>query len=988
MSISALPPSSAHLLRSSSSLPDPLSMVKELVDNSIDAGATSIEITVAPNIVDKVQVRDNGCGIQVDDFKSLGRRSHTSKLRNFDELRLKGGETLGFRGEALASANYLATIKITTRTAQDPIASLLLLNTKSGGISSQQPVSAPVGTTVQALNLFQNLPVRKQNAIKVSRKTLADIRRLLEGYAIALPHIRLSFKVPGSSIQPWLYTPCSAPSTREAITQVFGHALTTQLVAVSSDSHAGTTSTEVQSKNLKIVASLPKPDPDANIIKGQGAFISVDSRPISSSRSTGKQLVSIFKSSISAYLNSPEKSRAPSNAFMQLSIQCSPGSYDPNITPSKDELLFVDEPAVLSCFQKLCDSVYTKKFLGDNEPQHKLAALENSLSPLPRALKTVETRLRDGARLDGMEKELLLTDQELVASLNHEPVRVLGGTDVSGSGERGSHGAFTIPTSPKRTSQSGNLDGTRSPKAPAVRDMMRTRLTVNLSRRETASTDLDGTEELVPVHVTPRRAGTPPVRDKLQSNTQRRGLASHRHFGNIDDYFLPSRNEPIQIATDETATPEIPHTRSYLTSASHRRRLPLKELSESLLNLFREYEEEDYGDESDDESTSDLPFAGPSAVPSPHTSPRRETPSFLSQPFRPLLGQQSIRNSMPDLQSTLPANLQTPPSSDPTGADNSTRRDSRRQSTNNILARAQRPSRGSLIPSVNGRSGDGLRQSRLLPGSGPTASHGRRRSDQVWYGNGLLNRRNPPMSNSRDNSDAHLKEMFPGEFSSQAYAQSWLSDQVPHNHLTPRGGTKDSERSQPQRNPPWSHSLQVLHQRTPPPQATWSDEEAAGGYSPAPLDHIHDQHKEGFDSKSFKRQRRASSASSVSTSESAGLDSRRLLMKRQRIRANGGRLKRIASTKLPLETISQNDSTLNLSVEIEVRMCELQAATLEFVNSGRASKPGLALQFRNMDEVEEVDRRLRRVTESWLKGNPSITVEYTLRSEVKGKSKA
>ncbi|KAF5653477.1 DNA mismatch repair PMS2 protein [Fusarium sp. NRRL 25303] len=196
---------------------------------------------------------------------------------------------------------------------------------------------------------------------------------------------------------------------------------------------------------------------------------------------------------------------------------------------------------------------------------------------------------------------------------------------------------------------------------------------------------------------------------------------------------------------------------------------------------------------------------------------------------------------------------------------------------------------------------------------------------------------------------------------------------------------KDSERSQTQGIKPWSHSLQVLLQRTPPPQATSPDDEAAGGYNPAPLDHVHDQHKEGFDSRPFKRQRRCSS---VSTSESAGLDSRHLLMKRQRIHANGGRLKRITSTKLPLETISQNDSTLNLSVKIEVQMCELQAATVEFMKSGRATKPDLALQFRNMDEVGEVDRRLRRVTESWLKGNPSITVEYTFRSEVKGKSKA
>jgi DNA mismatch repair protein MutL len=761
MSISALPPSSAHLLRSSSSLPDPLSLVKELVDNSIDAGATSIEITVAPNTVDKVQVRDNGCGIQVDDYKSLGRRSHTSKLRNFDELHVKGGETLGFRGEALASANYLATIKITTRTAQDPIASLLILNAKSGGISRQQPVSAPVGTTVQALNLFQNLPVRKQNAIKVSRNALADIRRLLENYAIALPHIRLSFKVPESSMQPWVYTPCSAPSTREAITQVFGHALTTQLVAVSSDSSAGRSSTEVQSRILRIVASLPKPDSDVKIIKGKGAFISVDSRPISSSRGTGKKLVSIFRSSISAVLNSLENSRAPPNAFMQLSIQCSPGSYDPNVTPSKDELLFVDEAAVLSCFQNLCDSIYIKKCLGGKEPQHKLMPVERSLSPLPWTSKTAEPRSRDGTHLDNMENEFPLTDQEPVDALNDELERVLGGPGVFGSGERASPSAFAVPTSPKKNSRSGNLDETRGlKKAQSVQEMMRTRLTVNLSRRESASTDLDGTEGLIPVHVTPRRAATPPVRDELQSNSRRRGLTPGRRFGNIDDYFRPSRDEPIQIATDETATPENTQTRSYLTSVSHNRRLPLKELSDSILNMFCEDEEEDYEVETDDESSFDLPFAGPNAVPSPRTSPRREAPSFFSQPFRPLLGQQPIHNSMPDLQLTLSANLQTPPSSDPTSADNSTRRDSHRQSTNNILARVQRSSRGNTIPSVSRRSGDELRQSRLLLGSGPTASQSRRRSEQIWYGNGLVNRRNAPMNNSRDDSDTHLKEML------------------------------------------------------------------------------------------------------------------------------------------------------------------------------------------------------------------------------------
>ncbi|KAF9772983.1 hypothetical protein IL306_009245 [Fusarium sp. DS 682] len=768
MSISELPLSTAHLLRSSSSLPDPLALVKELVDNSIDAGATSIEITVAPNTIDKVQARDNGRGIQVDDYKSLGRRYHTSKLRDFNELHLKGGETLGFRGEALASANHLATIKITTRTAQDPIASLLFLNTKSGGISKQQPVSAPVGTTVQALNLFQNLPVRKQNAINVSRKTLTDIRRLLEGYVIALPYLRLSFKVPGSSIQPWVYTPCSTPNTREAITQVFGHALTTQIVTVSSDSSTEQNSDKVKSTNLRITASLPKPGSDVKLIKGKGAFISVDSRPISSSRSTGKKLVSIFRSSISASLNSAENSRAPSNIFMQLSIQCPPGSYDPNVTPSKDELLFVDEAAVLSCFQNLCDSIYSKKSSTSEEPQCKLMPAESNMSPLKWASGAIEPKSSDGAYLDNTENEFLLADQELVDSLNDELERVLGGDGpgVFGSGEKASPSAFVVPTSPKKSSRSGlqdELNGTKE--AQKVQEMMRTRLTVNLSRRESSSTDLDGTEELVPVHVTPRQAATPPTLDESRSHSRLRsprlrGLTSNRRFGNIDDYFRPSRDEPVEIATDETATPENTQPGSYLARLSRSGRLPLKELSDSILNTFREEEEEDYEDESDDESSFDLPFGGPNIVPSPRTSPRRVAPSFLSQPFRPLAGPQPVPGSMPDLQLRLPTNLQTPPSSDPTDVEHLTRRDSRRQSTNNALARIQSSYRGNATPSANRRGDDELRQGRLLLGSGPTATQGRRRSEQVRYGNGMGNRRNALMATSREDSDAHLKEML------------------------------------------------------------------------------------------------------------------------------------------------------------------------------------------------------------------------------------
>ncbi|KAF4971055.1 hypothetical protein FSARC_2003 [Fusarium sarcochroum] len=743
MSISALPPSSVHLLRSSSTIADPISLVKELVDNSIDAGATSIDISITPNTVDKIQVRDNGRGIQLDDYGLLGRRSHTSKLRSYDELQSKGGKTLGFRGEALASANCLATIKITTRTAQDPVASLLLLKGGSGGISKQQPVSGIVGTTVQALNLFQNVPVRKQNAIKVSRKTLADIKRLLETYVLALPHLKLTFKVPGGSCQPWLYSPCTSSNTREAITQVFGHSLAAQIVEISSDLNTNGSSTEAQSQGLVITVLLPRPESDVKVIKGKGAFISVDSRPISSTRGTGKKLVAIFKSSILGVLGSSETSRAPPNPFIQLSIKCSPGSYDPNVSPLKDEVLFADEPAILSCFQNLCDAIYNNQDSASNEPQDK---------PLPNPEPEPRKMVYEG----NAENEDFPTDQELIDSLNDGLERVLGGSSGAfGTGPTASPRPFSLFTSPKHTTRPGSRhEPLDVEEAGKVEQMMRTKSMVNLSRKESNSTDVDGTEGLVPVQVVPRRAATP-LNDKPQTHSRHRTLTPNNRFEDIGHYFRPVRDEPVEIATDETATPENTQPENNLTNPHGTHRLPLKELTDSDLNTFREEEDEE---EDDDGSVIDLPVAEVNVGPSPRTSPRRVAPSLPpSNPFRPLT--RPLQATNPDLQLEQLVNLQTPPSSDPTRIENSTRQDSRRQSTNNISNRGQRSSRGLTISLADRTADHGLRQSRLLLGGGQTVSHNRRRSEQVRHGSGLTGRRNI-LTTSRDDSDAHLKDLL------------------------------------------------------------------------------------------------------------------------------------------------------------------------------------------------------------------------------------
>lgn len=111
-------------------------------------------------------------------------------------------------------------------------------------------------------------------------------------------------------------------------------------------------------------------------------------------------------------------------------------------------------------------------------------------------------------------------------------------------------------------------------------------------------------------------------------------------------------------------------------------------------------------------------------------------------------------------------------------------------------------------------------------------------------------------------------------------------------------------------------------------------------------------------------------------------------MKRQRIFTDGGRLRRIASKKLPFETIPQDDFTIKLSIKARVQMDELNTVAVEFMASSRATEQHLPIRFENMEEVDKVDKLLKLAVESWLKENPSIEVEYTLRSEAKGKAKA
>ncbi|KAI1488519.1 hypothetical protein F5X96DRAFT_685212 [Biscogniauxia mediterranea] len=274
------------------------------------------------------------------------------------------GITLGFRGEALASANCMATITITTKTSMEPIAAQLKIVPNIGGIANQHPVSAPVGTTVSVTDLFGRLPVREQVAIKESKKSLDKILELLRTYAMARPQLKLLFKVLQQPKHNWSYAPKQDATVKEAIIQLLGVDLAThcfeKIVKVVSpddeDDPLATQQPTPQGCTYVFQAFIIKPGADPRHIS-KHVYFSVDGRPLSPKGVTIRKLLSIY----SDYLRTAFQISSPSTIhshFIRLNIICPPGSYDANIEPSKDDVLFSDENIIISGFRNLCEEVY------------------------------------------------------------------------------------------------------------------------------------------------------------------------------------------------------------------------------------------------------------------------------------------------------------------------------------------------------------------------------------------------------------------------------------------------------------------------------------------------------------------------------------------------------------------------------------------------------------------------------------------------------
>lgn len=146
----------------------PASVVKEMVENSIDAGATKIDIEVQKGGIQRIRITDNGTGIKEDDLDFAFERHATSKIRTASDLETV--KSMGFRGEALASISAIANVELITKTEEDEIGHKIVV--EGGDILEKTETGAQKGTSITVTNLFYNTPVR----YKFLKKDYTELR--------------------------------------------------------------------------------------------------------------------------------------------------------------------------------------------------------------------------------------------------------------------------------------------------------------------------------------------------------------------------------------------------------------------------------------------------------------------------------------------------------------------------------------------------------------------------------------------------------------------------------------------------------------------------------------------------------------------------------------------------------------------------------------------------------------------------------------------
>ena len=310
--IHLLPDSVANQIAAGEVIQRPASVIKELVENAVDAGATTIHVIVVDAGRTSIQVIDDGKGMSETDARLSFERHATSKILKADDLFAL--RTMGFRGEALASIAAVAQVELLTRREEDEIGTHLMI--AGSKVTSQEPTACPVGSNFKVENLFFNVPARRK-FLKSNATELSNILAAFERIVLVYPDIHFTLHHNGAEL-----LNLKRGSLRQRITDVFGKQYSQDLLPV-----------EVHTALCSITGFVGKPEGARK--KGGHDYFFVNGRYM--------RHPYFHKAVQSAYDRLvPEGMQVP--YFLYFEVE--PAEIDVNIHPTKTEIKFQNEQAI------------------------------------------------------------------------------------------------------------------------------------------------------------------------------------------------------------------------------------------------------------------------------------------------------------------------------------------------------------------------------------------------------------------------------------------------------------------------------------------------------------------------------------------------------------------------------------------------------------------------------------------------------------------
>ena len=313
--IRLLPDSVANQIAAGEVIQRPASCLKELVENSLDAGARSIRVLVRDAGKSLIQVIDDGSGMSVSDARMAFERHATSKIREAQDL--FSLRTMGFRGEALPSICAVAQVKMTTRRAEDEVGTML--DIAGSQVQKQEPCQCPVGTSIQVQNLFFNVPARRR-FLKSDQTELRNLITTFQHIVLVYPDISFTFVADDEIIYD-----LPVGTLKQRIENVFGKSknklFTSQLLEI-----------EQQTELVSIRGFVGKPEAAT---KQAQQFFFVNGRYM--------RHPYFHKAVLQAYSGMLPAEQLPPY-FIYFDI--APELIDVNVHPTKTEIKFADEQSI------------------------------------------------------------------------------------------------------------------------------------------------------------------------------------------------------------------------------------------------------------------------------------------------------------------------------------------------------------------------------------------------------------------------------------------------------------------------------------------------------------------------------------------------------------------------------------------------------------------------------------------------------------------